>query len=678
MAFMDLFSKGKAVPSLPAAGVEALSASAVDIKTPDPLIRVVQTNAALAGLSASSFLFDGQPSKLAVAFVSPHVDFATVTRGLSQMAHGSQIMAVTTAGELCRQGDGPLYQSSAGSWDGVVVQIFSPALFERVSIHSVPLHCEDIRSGSPSLSHDERVGRIAQSLGGITPPFRLDAADCVALTLVDGLSNSENYLMEAIYRSGKFPVVFVGGSAGGKFDFKNTYLYDGARIYENHAVVALIKMAPGKRYSVFKSQNFKKTGTSFVAVDADPNRRTVAMVIDPVTHKMTSMVDAVAKALKVAPAALGDKLAGYTFGIEIAGELFVRSVAAINQEAGVISFYCDVNPGDDLLLLQATDFVEQTRRDLTEFLRGKPKPVAAILNDCILRRLNNDGQLAGSAGLWSMPVAGFSTFGELFGINVNQTLTAIMFFDVGDAAFADPLLDYFPVHYGHFMNYFTVSQLRRMELLSSLRSKMIHKLTDHLSDSAAVTDQIDNVLGQMAGIRETMHSIQATIHENASGAADSDDSSALRGEFTSLSEAMTGLRDVLQVIDDITGQTNLLALNATIEAARAGDAGKGFGVVANEVKKLANDTKKTLGNTQVAINGMEKSVSTLGGRIESSQTFFVRANQRYQGIIQQVEAIFDNVGMIEGALESLKVVAANQVAAQSTISGDVEILRRLD
>ena len=207
---------------------------------------------------------------------------------------------------------------------------------------------------------------------------------------------------------------------------------------------------------------------------------------------------------------------------------------------------------------------------------------------------------------------------------------------------------------------------------------MIHKLTDHLSDSAAVTDQIDNVLGQMAGIRETMHSIQATIHENASGAADSDDSSALRGEFTSLSEAMTGLRDVLQVIDDITGQTNLLALNATIEAARAGDAGKGFGVVANEVKKLANDTKKTLGNTQVAINGMEKSVSTLGGRIESSQTFFVRANQRYQGIIQQVEAIFDNVGMIEGALESLKVVAANQVAAQSTISGDVEILRRLD
>ena len=678
MVFMQLFGKNKDY------GVTEDTTSRPDftqpdvVKEKDPLIRVMQSNSALSGLTEASFRFDGKMAKLAMAYISPHIDFASVSRSLSQLAANVQIVAVSTAGELCSQGGDQLYLSAAGSWDSVVVQIFSPELFEHVSIHSIPLHCEDIRSGNPTLNHDDRVARIAQSLSAIRPAFRLDAADCVALTLVDGLSNSENYFMEAVYQTGQFPVVFVGGSAGGKFDFKTTHIYDGSQVRENHAVVAFIKMAPGKRYSVFKSQNFKKTGKSFVAVDADPNRRSVSLVIDPITNQMTSMAEAVAKSLGVPTSKLADKLAGQTFGVEIAGELFVRSVAAIDEATGKMSFFCDVNPGDELLLLQATDFVDQTRRDLDEFLRGKPAPVAAILNDCILRRLNNNDHLAKAAGLWNMPVAGFSTFGELFGINVNQTLTAIMFFDVGGAEFRDPLYDLFPVQYGHFMNYFTSSRLRRMELLSSLRSKMISKLTKQLNSSAAVTQKIDQVLDQVSGIKSTMQSIQSTIHENSRNSSGADDSGALRGEFSSLSQAMSGLRDVLQVIDDITGQTNLLALNATIEAARAGDAGKGFGVVANEVKKLASDTKKTLGNTQFAINGMEKSVLTLGDRIETSQSFFAQANDRYRGIIQLVETIFDNFGLIEGALEGLRVVAAQQLEAQASTAQDVEILRRLD
>lgn len=678
MGFMQLFGKNKAQNVVTDTPFDLNFTPSEVVKEKDPLIRVIQSNSILSDLSEASFRFDGKPAKLAVAYLSPHIDFVRVSRALSQLAANVQIIAVSTAGELCSQSGGQLYLSAAGSWDSVVVQIFSPDLFDQISIHSIPLHCDDIRSGSSTLSHDERVGRIAQSLESVRPSFRLDPINCVALTLVDGLSNSENYFMEAVYQTGKFPVVFVGGSAGGKFDFKNTYIYDGSQVCENHAVVAFIKMAPGKRYSVFKSQNFKKTGKSFVAVDADPNRRTVSMVIDPATNQMTSMVDAVAKALGVPPSKLPEKLAGQTFGIEIAGELYVRSVGAIDEASGVISFYCDVNPGDELLLLQATDFVDQTRRDLDEFLRGKPAPVAAILNDCILRRLNNEGQLAKAAGLWNMPVAGFSTFGELFGINVNQTLTVIMFFDVGNADFKDDLYELFPVRYGNFMNYFTASRLRRMELLSSLRSKMISKLTKQLSGGSAVTLKIDQVLDQMTGIKTNMQSIQSTIYENSRATSGTDDSGALRGEFSSLSEAMSGLRDVLQVIDDITGQTNLLALNATIEAARAGDAGKGFGVVANEVKKLASDTKKTLGNTQSAINGMEKSVLTLGERIETSQSFFTKANERYSGIIQLVNAIFDNFGMIESALEGLRVVAAEQSEAQASTAQDVEILRRLD
>ena len=677
MSIKELLFGSKTSESLATAAVAIPINSELPAKA-DPLIRVIEADGSLSQVNASSFVFDGKPGRLALAYISPHLDFAQIVRQLSQIAGTTPVVAVSTAGELCSQGSDALYLSASGNWQSVVVQVFSPELLEAVDVRSIPLHCEDIRSGNPTLSREERVTRIAKSMESARPAFRLDPWDSVALTFIDGLSNSENYFMEAIYRAGHFPVAFVGGSAGGKFDFKNTRIYDGSRVLENHAVVAFIKVVPGKRYSIFKTQNFKKTNKSFVAVDADPDRRTVSVVIDPVTNELTSIVDALSKALGCKPDALMDKLVGQTFGIEIEGELYIRSVAGIDTQTGIIQFYCDVNPGDELWLLQSTDFVEQTKRDLDEFLKGKPAPIAAILNDCILRRLNNERQLDRSSSIWKIPLAGFSTFGELFGINVNQTLTGIVFFDVGDAEFKDPFFDFFPIRYGQFMNYFTLCQLRRVELLSSLRSKMIRKLTDNLGASAAVAKQIDLVLDQMGGIKETMQRIHQTIRDNSRNTSGAEDTSALLAEFSSLSSAVSGLRDVLKVIDMITGQTNLLALNATIEAARAGDAGKGFGVVANEVKKLASDTKTTLGSTQVAIGSMEHSVATLGGKIESSQTFFIHANERYQGMIEQVDEIFQNVQKIEESLEALRRVASEQNGAQSAIAADVELLRRLD
>ncbi|HVI50064.1 MAG TPA: methyl-accepting chemotaxis protein [Candidatus Sulfotelmatobacter sp.] len=639
-------------------------------------IKVLESDASLSGMAAEDFRFDGEQAALAVAFISPHVGFQSVASALRQLAGQTPVVCVSTAGELCSQ-RASLYKPADGAWQSVVVQVFSPTLISQVSIHAVPLHNDDIRRGAPSVSREERVNRIAQSLGSVSPSFRIDSRDCFALAFVDGLSACENYLMEAVYQTGKFPCLFIGGSAGGKLDFKNTYIYDGQRVLENHGVVTFVKMAPGMRYGALKSQNFRKTGKSVVVVDADPDRRVVTGVLDGDSAKIVPITEAWSRILGVPAAKLGDKLAGHTFGIELNGELFVRSVAGIDVGAGGMSFFCDLSPGDELLLLEATSFVEQSKRDIETFLRGKPKAVGAILNDCILRRLNNERELAGLTGAWNVPVAGFSTFGELFGININQTLSAVVFFDARDAEFHDAFVDEFTVHYARFHEHFLRCRYNGLQVLNRLRTGMIHRLVDYLRGSASLTREIEGVVAQAVEIRQSIEEVMGVV-SSASNAADSMDSEALSSSFTALGGYTAGLRDVLKIIDNIAGQTNLLALNATIEAARAGDAGKGFAVVANEVKKLANDTKASLGRTQASITGMEQALSGLGGTIEAARNRFSQAESQYSSAISQVNSIVSLTGKIEGTLVSLSQTVDRQVASLGNLDEEVALLSRLE
>lgn len=99
------------------------------------------------------------------------------------------------------------------------------------------------------------------------------------------------------------------------------------------------------------------------------------------------------------------------------------------------------------------------------------------------------------------------------------------------------------------------------------------------------------------------------------------------GTVQALSERAQDVASILGLIKDISDQTNLLALNAAIEAARAGEHGRGFAVVADEVRKLADRTDKAISEINISLQSMKQDVTTIGEKFEQVQESIQNSNE---------------------------------------------------
>ncbi len=211
----------------------------------------------------------------------------------------------------------------------------------------------------------------------------------------------------------------------------------------------------------------------------------------------------------------------------------------------------------------------------------------------------------------------------------------------------------------------------------------IQSVTESVGDIDVATGHVQESTGDLVNLAGRMQNVST---ESAQSLADlqqssqnmSDSISAISEKIAATSKAVENINEKVEGIASIATQTNLLSLNASIEAARAGEAGKGFSVVAEEIGKLADDSRAMADEIRKEMDVLleeSQAAVTMAADVQRENTEQVEVLgatvQSVNAMIQDISATVDSAKSIEtdaGTCVSAKNVVADAMSSLSAIS----------
>ena len=227
------------------------------------------------------------------------------------------------------------------------------------------------------------------------------------------------------------------------------------------------------------------------------------------------------------------------------------------------------------------------------------------------------------------------------------------------------------------------------------RSQELTTMVAAASEEASTN--VQSVASATEELSSSVNEISRQVQESARMATDAVGQARTTNDRVSeLSKAASRIGDVVELINTIAEQTNLLALNATIEAARAGEAGRGFAVVASEVKALAEQTSKATGEIGQQITGIQAATqdsvnaikeisgtierlaeisSTIAAAVEEQGAATQEISRNVQQAAQGTQQVSANITDVQRGASETGSASSQVLSAAQSLSGDSNRLK---
>lgn len=201
------------------------------------------------------------------------------------------------------------------------------------------------------------------------------------------------------------------------------------------------------------------------------------------------------------------------------------------------------------------------------------------------------------------------------------------------------------------------SQVKQIYQSSNSTSEHVQSARDIMELLGDTTDTVNVLSGQVVDNAYATKKAMEVSQRHVSQVLAASKSTNLAAQQSkqaigSLSESVVSVTSIVDVISSIADQTNLLALNAAIEAARAGQYGRGFSVVADEVRQLAGKTQESLKQVSTSLNQLQTSSSAI------------------ENIINDIETASHNQSVIADELQETALAVSGQAEVSATVAQD--------